>query len=222
MTQNTSRAVTNYRWLVFILVLGFWLDLFYTTDRTLFGWQFRYLTDWGLTANLIVAWLMLRYSLGRSDRTYNAFVSASAVLGAIVVFMYWKLYFDDPALVNGDHIMPWYQEYYVHGITQILMLFDAFFILGAFRQVGKTLATAMVIFISYIAWTEFVVRPLNDLPAGGATSGLAYPFLNDMVLSGRLVFYAATIATAIVLLGIGVLAARVLGNFRARTSQTAR
>jgi hypothetical protein len=37
---------------------------------------------------------------GRSD-TYPAFISATAVLNIMVVFLYWRLYFIDPALVNG-------------------------------------------------------------------------------------------------------------------------
>lgn len=214
MAQKTSPAVAIYRGLVFILALGFWIELFFTTDHSKFGWQFRYLTDWGLTANLIVAWLMLRVSLGLSNKTWNAFVSASVVLGAIVVFMYWKLFFTDPTLVNGDHIMPMHQEYYLHGISQLLMMFDAFFILGAFRNYWASLGVALVIFFGYIAWTELVIQPLNSLPKGSATSGFAYPFLNDMATGPRMMFYASTIATAIVLMLIGWGLARLIAWFR--------
>jgi len=219
MEHNTSRAVTNYRWLVFILALGFWLELFITTDHSKFGWQFRYLTDWGLTANMIVAWLMLRFSLGRSEKIYNAFVSASAVLGAIVVFMYWKLYFTDPALINGDHIMPPHQEYYLHGGTQLLMMFDAFFILGAFRSYWTSLGVSMVIFFGYIGWTELVIQPMNDFPAGSATSGFPYPFLNEMATGPRMMFYVTTIATAIVLMLVGWGLARLIARLRQTPAQ---
>ncbi|NOX41736.1 MAG: hypothetical protein GXP05_14905 [Alphaproteobacteria bacterium] len=221
MSQRTPTAVTNFRWLVFLLALGFWIDLFFTTDYSTFGWQFRYLTNWGLTANVLVAWFMLRVSLGRSDKTYNSFVSASVVLGAIIAFMYWKLFFIDPKLINGDNILPWYQEYYLHGGTQILMMFDAFFILGAFRRVWATLATSLVIFFSYIAWTEFVVQPMNNLPLGSATSGFPYPFLNDMAQGQRLGFYVTTIASAILFLGIGVAIARALDKIYAKASRNA-
>ncbi len=203
MAHNTSSAVTNYRWFVFILVLGYWLYEFATTDLDAFGWQFRYLTIWGLTANLMVAGAMLRYSLGRTRKAYNSFVSASVVLGAIVVFMYWKLYLTDPALVNGDGALPWYQEYYLHAGTQVLMMIDAFLILGVFRRVPRALAATLAIFLSYIAWIEIWVGPRNSFPAGDATTGLPYPFLNDMAQPDRMVFYATTIGTAIVFFGIG-------------------
>jgi len=203
MAQNTSSAVTTYRWFVFILVLGYWLYEFVTTSHDAFGWQFRFLTIWGLTANLNVAALMLRYSLGRSQKTYNSFVSASVVLGAIVVFMYWKLYFTDPALVNGNGGLPWYQEYYLHAGTQVLMMIDAFLILGVFRRVLRTFFAMLTIFIAYIVWIEVWVGPRNSLPVGDVTTGLPYPFLNDMAQPDRMVFYATTIGTAIVFLGIG-------------------
>ncbi len=203
MSQTTSRAITNYRWIVFILVLGYFIYEFFTSNLQAFGWQFRYLTIWGLTANLIVAWLMLRFSLGRSTKTHNPLVSATVVLGAIVVFMYWKLYFTDPALVNGGAALPWYQEYYLHAGTQVLMFIDAFLILGVFRQFRATLITMLAIFLGYIAWLEILVAPLNDAPSGSATNGLPYPFLNDMITGERMVFYATTIGTALVFLGIG-------------------
>ena len=212
MGQTTSTAVTTYRWFVFLLALGYFILEFFTTGKSDFGAQFRYLTIWGLTANLIVAWLMLRYSMGWSDKTYNAFVSASVVLGAIVVFMYWKLYFTDPKLVNGDSVMPWYQEYYLHLGSQILMMIDAFFILGAFRRLTATFAAMMVIFLGYIAWIELLVGPLNSFPEGSATSGLPYPFLNDMATGPRMIFYGSTIVTAIVFMLIGWGVARLIAR----------
>ncbi len=201
MSRNTSTAITAYRWVVFLLALGFWLYQFTRFPIEVFGWQFRYLTIWGLTANLIVAWMMLRHSMGWSDRTYNAFVSASVVLGAMVLFLYWKIYFTDPTLLyGGEKPLPWYQEYYLHGLTQLLMWFDAFFILGIFRNPWRSLAIMMAIFLSYIVWIEMLVQPLNSFPEGRVTSGLPYPFLDDMDLRARLIFYATTIGTSIIVM----------------------
>jgi len=214
MTQKTSKAVTTYRWIVFLLALGYFILEFFTTGSSDFGWQFRYLTIWGLTANLVVAAMMLRYSLGLSEKTYNPFVSASVVLGVVVVFMYWKLYFTDPKLVNGDSVMPWYQEYYLHLGSQILMMIDAFFILGAFRRLGATFVVMLVIFLAYIGWTELLVQPLNIYPEGSATSGLPYPFLNDMQTIPRMIFYATTIGTGVVIMLIGWGVSRFISRAR--------
>lgn len=210
MAQAFSKPVTQYRWAVFVLALGYFFYQFTQTDLSAFGWQFRFLTIWGLTANLIAAWLMLRLVLGRSKKTYNPFISATVVLGAVVVFMYWKLWFINPALVNSDGPIVWYQEYYLHALGPLLMMTDAFFILGAFRRILPTLGCMLAIFIGYIAWVEILVRPLNSFPVGTAESGLPYPFLNDMVLNDRLVFYATTIATAVVFMLIGWVISKII------------
>ncbi len=208
--QRFSTSVRVYRWGVFLLALGYWFYQFTQTSLDAFGWQFRFLTIWGLTANLIAAWLMLRLVLGRSDKSYNPFVSATVVLGAIVVFMYWKLWFINPALVNSGGPIVWYQEYYLHALGPLLMAIDAFLILGVFRRIVPTLLTMLAIFVGYIAWIEILVRPLNSFPEGKATHGLPYPFLNDMVWDDRMVFYATTIGTAVVFMLIGWVISKIL------------
>jgi FAR-17a/AIG1-like protein len=203
VSQNTSPMVTRLRGFIFILALGFWIYQFSQTSLDRFGWQFRFLTIWGLSFNVVVAGLMLRYSLGYSERTFNPLVSASVVLNAIFVFMYWKLWFIDPSLVNSGGPIVWYQEYYLHALGPGLMVLDAFLILGVFRRIIPTLAVTLAIFIGYIAWIELLVGPRNTFPTGKVTSGMPYPFLNDMALDGRMVFYATTIGTALVFMLIG-------------------
>ena len=193
-----------------MLALGYWFYQFTQTSLDAFGWQFRFLTIWGLTANLVAAWLMLRLVLGRSEKSYNPFISATVVLGAIVVFMYWKLWFINPALVNSAGPIVWYQEYYLHALGPLLMMIDAFFILGVFKRLGATLVAMLTIFIGYIAWAELLVGPLNSFPEGKAAHGLPYPFLNDMVLNDRLVFYATTIGTAVVFMLIGWVISKII------------
>ena len=210
MSRFQSPNIRAYRWVVFLAALFYFFYQFTQTDLAKFGIQFRFLTIWGLTFNLVVAWLMLSQSLGRSTRDWNALVSATAVLGGIVVFMYWKLWFIDPALVNSGGPIVWYQEYYLHAAGPLLMWIDAFLILGAFRRIPQTLVLMLAIFVAYILWIEFAVQPLNDAPAGSATSGLPYPFLNDMETPARWTFYATTIGTAVVFMGIGWVISRLL------------
>lgn len=194
-----ANPVLLWRWIVAALAVGFFLYQFTTTNLSAFGWQFRFLTIWGLTANMIVAVLMLRLSMGRSSRDHNAFVSAAAVMGAVVVLMYWKLYFTDPKLVNSAGPIPWYQEYYLHALGPLLMWIDAFFVLGVFRRILPTLGWMMGLFVGYIVWIEVVIHPMNETPVGKVTSGLPYPFLNNMEMGQRLEFYFTTIVTALVI-----------------------
>ena len=129
----------------------------------------------------------------RSD-IYPAFISATAVLNIMVVFLYWRLYFINPALVKGDNTTVWFQKYYLHLIEPALILIEALFISRAFDQMLR----GMGVTVACVVWTEGLVGPLNDTPVGSLTSGLTYPFLNDLEMCGRTNFYATTIATALV------------------------
>ena len=109
-----------------------------------------------------------------------------------------RLFFIDPALVNGDNTPVWFQEYYLHLIGPAIILIDALFISRAFDQMVRGAAGTIALCVAFVVWTEGFVGPFNDTPVGSVTSGLTYPFLNDMDMGGRMNFYATTIATALV------------------------
>lgn len=199
-----SRSVLNYRWTVFLLALGYFAYLFWSTDKSAFGWQFRYLTIWALTTNFLVAGQMLRVSLGRTANDWNSFVSMGVVLNVVVVVNYWKLYFENPASLNtsGEGLV-WYMEYYLHLLGPLLMAIDAFLILGVFRNLPRVFLYALLLGTAYPVWAEFVVAPMNSQPAGSVTSGLPYPFLNNMAVSERLTFYGVITVTIFVFIGLG-------------------
>lgn len=205
-----NKAVFTYRSAVLLLALGYWVHLFFVGDRTAFGLQFRFLTIWALTANVIVAAHMVRLTRGRTQDDWNGFVSMVVVLNMAVVLNYWRLYFDDPANVQGPDGIPWYREFYLHAIGPLLMWIDAFFILGAFKRMGRTLLWVLALGLVYPLWVELLVHPLNDSPSGSITSGLPYPFLNNMELGERLTFYSTISAVNFVLAGLcwGVLRLR--------------
>jgi hypothetical protein len=129
--------------------------------------------------------------------TYHVFVSAIAVLNAMVVFLYWKLYFIDPSLVNSSGSIVWFQEYYLHALGPLLIILDAFFFNKSFSQIKKGALTIVGICLFYVVWTEALTAPLNATPVGSVTSGFPYPFLNNMMFSERLGFYATTTLTGL-------------------------
>lgn len=186
-------------------VLG--LTIFYFLDRALaetwgldsFGWQFRYLTNWALTLSMVAAAMMLTRRFGGRDDRGAVFVSLVAVVNMLVVFSYWRLYFIDPALVNGGESIVAYREYYLHLAGPVLQLIDVLWIKRAFRFVGRTVAWLAVAIVVYVTWAEAVVGPLNAEPVGDVTSGLPYPFLNDMTWTERGMFYLSIFVTGIVL-----------------------
>jgi len=194
-------SILRFRYCVFGVALGYRLYQFSTDNYDTFGWQFRHLTFWGLTGAVCAAWLMLSLSRKGRPPAHNALSSSVAVLNAMVVFLYWKLYFVDPSLVNGNGPIVWHQEYYLHLVGPLLMIGDAVFINRAFKDHLAGVSLTIGICLTYILWVETIVRPLNIKPIGSVTSGLPYPFLNDMVFTQRAVFYATTIATALIIYG---------------------
>lgn len=195
--------VRVYRWGVLLLAAFYFIDRFSveTYDLTNFGWQFRYLTIWALTLSLVAGAMMLTPALGSPDKRGAIFVSVTATVNMIVVVSYWRLYFDDPALVNGGKAIVAYREYYLHLVGPVLQWIDVLFIKRAFRNPLRTVAWLFVLVLVYVAWTEAVIAPLNATPVGEVTDGLPYPFLNDMALRARMSFYAATFASGVVFAG---------------------
>lgn len=195
-----TQIARPFRLFVFALTLFYFVEQFFAQTYVWhnFGWQFRYLTIWGATASMIVAGLMLRQSFAAPDDRGAVFVSLVAVINMLIVVSYWRLYFEDPALVrSSDHIVL-YREYYLHLLGPLLQWIDALWIKRAFRFPLRVIAWLFLMVLIYVGWSELVVAPLNDAPVGSVTSGLPYPFLNSMEWSARQVFYAVTFASGVV------------------------
>ena len=189
------------RWTVFLLAAGYRVRTIFWADYDGFAGPFRYLTIWALFLSFFCASRMLALSEGRSARRWDALVSATAVVNAMVVILYWRLYFADPTSVTRDgELGLWWLEMYLHALGPALQWVDAVVIHRAFRRFWVALGVLMSIVVGYVAWAELVVGPLNDSPVGDVTSGLPYPFLNDLDLAGRATFYGINIVVAIVVL----------------------
>ena len=197
------RARLVYRWIVFLLAAGYCIRtlIFGTYDG--FGGPFRYLTVWALFLSFFCASRMIALEEGRSTRRWEPLVSATAVVNLMVVFLYWRLYFADPGSVTRDgQLGEWWLELYMHGLGPLLQWIDALFIHRAFRRFVPSLAVLGSIIALYVGWSELVVGPMNDSPIGTVTSGLPYPFLNNLTFDGRAVFYGSNFAVALVVLAI--------------------
>ena len=79
------------------------------------------------------------------------------------------------------------------------MIIDALFMNGCLKHSQRGVLMTIMICIAYIIWSEAIVGPFNIEPVGSVTSGLPYPFLNDMIFTERALFYATTIATALMM-----------------------
>ena len=197
------------------MILAVWYFVYQFTEANYnnFGIQFRYLTIWGLTTAMVATWLLYKSKRKGLSESYLPFVLATAVLNAMVVFLYWKLYFIDPSLVNYSGSIVWFQEYYLHILGPALIILDALLFNNSFTQVKKGVMTILAICLFYILWSEAVTGSLNDTPEGAVTSGLPYPFLNNMSFSERVSFYATTIVTGLGFYVAGCILAKLKSKF---------
>jgi len=197
-----ARPVLTYRWIVFLMAAGYSIYRIVVADYGSPGGDFRYLTIWALLFSFFSASRLLAVSEHRSSLRWDKTIMCTAVLNAMVVFMYWRLFFIDPTLVNGNGDIIWHQQYYLHMVGPAVQIFDALFIAQVFHRAHRAIPMLVAIILGYVAWTELFVQAFNNSPVGSVTSGLPYPFLNSMELSGRAVFYATNAATGIAVLGV--------------------
>jgi hypothetical protein len=190
-----------FRWIVFLLAAFYCLRTLFFGDFSEFGGPFRYLTIWALFCSFFAASRMMAREEGRSTRRWDGFVCMTAVINAMVVFLYWRLYFADPASVtrNGE-LGQLYLEMYLHGLGPALQIIDTLFVHRSYRNLTAPIPWLFGVIAAYVAWAEFVIGPMNDSPVGTVTSGLPYPFLNDLALSGRAIFYGSYFIVGLVLL----------------------
>lgn len=209
------RGVILWRWAVFLLAAGYCLyQLVIAADYGPPGGPFRFLTIWALVMSFWSASRMLAISERRTEADWSAWVAVTAVVNALVVLLYWRLWFQDPALVNSRGPVVWHQEYYLHLLGPVLQWTDALFVHGAFRRVWRAALGLCAVICGYIAWIELFVSPLNDFPYGREATGFPYPFLNNLAFEGRLEFYATTAVTGFVFLGLFALAGRAIRRAR--------
>ena len=197
-----SAPIKTYRIVVFALAL-FYVAYFLTTKSFVDnpGGPLRYLTIWALFCSAFVALRLLLLSLGKSDQRWDGFVGMTAVLNAMVVFLYWKLFFADPKSVTSDgELGVWWLEFYLHLVGPALQWIDALVFHKAFRKFRASLVWLVGIIIAYVAWAELFVGPMNAKPIGSVTTGLPYPFLNNLTFDDRMVFYIGNVVVSFVFL----------------------
>ena len=206
----SDRPILMYRWIVFLMAGGYCLyQVVFGNYSHAFG-PFRFLTIWALFLSFYSASRMLALSEHRITRKHEVTAMCASVLNVMVVYLYWKLFFTDKSLVSDGELPVWHQQYYLHALGPLLQICDALFIGRVFKRVWRGVIPLLAIIAAYVAWAELVLHRLSDGPSGKVTSGLPYPFLNDLDLAGRMTFYGANAAVAIGLLAVFGLAGMLL------------
>ncbi|MEM8630685.1 MAG: hypothetical protein AAGF74_05570 [Pseudomonadota bacterium] len=196
-----GRPVLFYRWGVFLLAGGYAIWKIWQSDYTETGGPFRFLTIWALLMSFFAASRMLAITEGRSDLQWAPVIGATAALNAMVVILYWRMYLEDPAMLSTGPLIR-HEQWYLHAVGPALQWFDMLFIWRGFRRYLPAAGVLIAITLLYIGWTEGIVAPGSALPRGSETSGLPYPFLNDMDVTARVNYYATVAAAGLVVLAL--------------------
>ena len=190
-----ANALVAYRAGVLLLATAVWVLCFADARIVEFGWQFQYLDVWALSLSVLVGCLMLRRSLGWGESRHAVLAGTAAALNAVVIAIHLGPLIGEVASTAHRGASPFAQvgaplwkSVYLYLVGPALQIADATLILGAFRQIGGALCGVAVVALSYVAWIELAVGPLNDAQDG--SGGLPYAFLNAMALPERLGVYA--------------------------------
>lgn len=190
-----------FRWIAFLLAAGYCIRTLIFGGWDDLGGPFRFLTVWALFFSFFCFSRMMAIEEGRSDKRWDGFVAMTAVINTMVVILYWRLYFADPASVTRDgELAGWHLELYYHLVGPALQVIDAIFVHKSFRRLLPAIAWLFGVIAAFLALAELVWQPLNSAPAGTVTSGLPYPFLNNLEFADRAVFYASNFVSALVIL----------------------
>jgi hypothetical protein len=207
--EHPMSPVAIYRWLVFLLAAGYCIRMLVFGGFDAFGGPFRFLTVWALFMSFFAASRMMALMEGRSENRWDGFVCMTAVINTMVVMLYWRLYFADPTSVTQDgQLGAWHLEIYLHLVGPLLQVIDTIFVHRSYRRLGPAVAWLLGVIGAYVIWVELLVGPMNATPVGTVTSGLPYPFLNNLELSDRMMFYATNLAVGLVVLCVYAVIAR--------------
>ena len=192
-----------FRVIVFAAAVGYCLRFIFLGDYEQFAGPFRYFTIWGLFLATFAHSRTLMISLGLTSKRWDGFIGMAAVQNAMVVLLYWRLYFADPMSVTSDGALgEWWLEYYLHGLGPALLWFDALFLHRGFRRPLRSIAWLMGVIAAYVGWIELAVSRFATEPTGKLTEGFPYRFLNDLDFSGRTNFYVSNFVVALILLAV--------------------
>ncbi|PPR78794.1 MAG: hypothetical protein CFH01_00798 [Alphaproteobacteria bacterium MarineAlpha2_Bin1] len=156
------------------------------------GGGFRYLTNWVLTLNLLVASNAIFNEFYKRS-PLNLIIPATLAMNFVVIILYWGLRVIDKSYldVNTENwtLFEWFWDFYLHWGMSILVLIEILFFKKSIIKISTSYLILMIIFLGYIFWIELFIMPTNNHPCGKFTCGFPYPFLNEMKLTDRSIFY---------------------------------
>ena len=185
----------NFRLVAFALTLYFFITNIlignYVLNAGTWGGGLKFLTNWNLLLNFIIASCALLNERDSKFTHHYFLLPASMVLNILVFALYWiiKLLGGFGDAQSGWTIFNVLKDYYKHFGTSVFLFIEVLFYSKAFQNLKKEYSVFMVIFIAYIVWMEVFLQNYNDIPCGTVTCGFPYLFLNNLNYVGRIIFY---------------------------------
>lgn len=188
---------------VLLLAAGFWAQQFALQDLADFGWQFRYFAVWALTLGLAAGALTFRLSLVPDAGAPNSLLLVAAAVSALQAVLFWFFRLSDPSAIGaggagGDPV----RIVYLHVLMPAFIWLEAVVFNRTARAAPAAACWLLMTLAAYVLWIEGAVVPLNPVPAGAVTSGMPYPFLNDMTQGARAALYAKASIVGVGLIGL--------------------
>lgn len=212
--------ISIYRYIVVVLACYFWWlgvgnGLYIGASSGVlekWGGGLIYLTNWVLTLNLLVALDSSFFATRKKNRPLQIIYPAALAMNFVIIALYWGMRILDQSLldVNTENwtFREWAWDFYLHWGMTIFILVELVFFTNIIKNFIKTYAALLLIFFGYIFWIEAFISKFNNSPCGKLTCGFPYPFLNDLDVKGRIIFYLG-----VFILGtVSFLFARILIN----------
>ena len=185
----------GFRIVAFTLALYFFITNIilgsYVLEAGSWGGGLKFLTNWNLLLNFIIASCALLNERDSKFISYYFLLPGSMVLNVLVFLLYWiiKLFGGFGAAAADWTIFDVLKDYYMHFGTSAFLFIEVIFYSKAFQDLKTEYSIFTIIFIAYILWMELFVQINNDVPCGSVSCGFPYLFLNDLEYIGRFIFY---------------------------------
>ena len=134
-----------------------WLGVgsgFFVDSANEWGGGLKYLTNWVLTLNFLVAIRAFVTELVDRFPGVNTLLSATMVMNIVVLVLYWGLQFLDQSLLNVStdnwSLFYWVWDIYLHGGMAIILFVEGIFFNRPFSSRIWSYSSVLLIFISYI------------------------------------------------------------------------
>jgi len=158
------------------------------------GGGIKYLTNWVLTLNLIVATTAIATQLLKRNINSNTIIASTMTMNLVIVALFWGIILIDQNLLSKERLInqtffDWLWGFYLHVGMSVFLFWEGIVYNKPFVSVAKSYYLILCLFFGYILWLELVISENNIAPCGSISCGFPYQFLNDLDGMGRSYFY---------------------------------